>query len=287
MLAVYSGDRRIRTQNRDQDDLFAAVLDADGPAQRAGAGRRRAARRGRASPTVHPNEADRHRPDARLPHRGGRQDAAAAPRRVPPPHRVHARTTTRTACSRTPGATASTPAGLDWMGDGDHDNGFGHEYMLVADPEGRPTCIHNPPRFVAAHDLRAERRLPQRPPQRDHAAARHPPAAARRPAGHRREGHARHQDALRLPEALRRHLRLAHQRHRHGHRLARQRPGRRAGRRDLPGAPPQLRALRRPALADRGDADRRLRADGLRLERAGEGLPPRLPELAATTSART
>ena len=41
--------------------------------------------------------------------------------------------------------------------------------------------------------------------------------------GHPGEGHARHQAALRVPEALRRHLRLAHQRHQHGHRLARQR----------------------------------------------------------------
>ena len=72
-------------------------------------------------------------------------------------------------------------ADLDWMGNGDHDNGFGHEYMwwLI---QKMTDLHHHPPGFVAAHDLRAQRRLSQRPSQRDHAAARHPAAALRRAA---------------------------------------------------------------------------------------------------------
>ena len=63
-------------------------------------------------------------------------------------------------------------------------------------------------------------------------------------AQHARSGHA---DALPIPEAVRRHRGLAHLRHRHGHGLARQRSAGRAGRRDLPGRPPELRDAGRAA----------------------------------------
>ena len=76
---------------------------------------------------------------------------------------------------------------LDWMGDGDHDNGFGHEYMWWLIQKMTDLHLH-PPLLRRGADLRAERRLSQRPPQRDHAPPRHPPPAARRPARHARGG---------------------------------------------------------------------------------------------------
>ena len=62
----------------------------------------------------------------------------------------------RTACWKTAGATPRTPADLDWMGDGDHDNGFGYEYMWWHIQ--KMTDLHSPPaRFRRRADLRAQR----------------------------------------------------------------------------------------------------------------------------------
>ena len=98
--------------------------------------------------------------------------------------------------------------------------------------------------------------------------------------------HARHQDALRLPEAVRRHLRQPHQRHGHGHRLARQRSAGRAGRGDLSRRPQQLRVRRAPRgaspranVAATGSDPRSVHTQGLHLERLGQGLPARLRKL--------
>ncbi len=76
---------------------------------------------------------------------------------------------------------------------------------------------------------------------------------------------------------IRRRVRLAHQRHGHGHRLAGQRPGGRTGRRDLPGMPPELRRARRAAGSLRRRRDRRLAAERIRLAGAGKGLSAGLP----------
>ena len=57
-------------------------------------------------------------------------------------------------------------AGLDWIGNGDHDNGGGKEYTwwLIQ----KTTDLYQPaPDVHADVHLRAERRLPPRPPQRD------------------------------------------------------------------------------------------------------------------------
>ena len=61
-------------------------------------------------------------------------------------------------------------------------------------------------------------------------------------------------DAVRVSEALQRHRGVAHQRHQHGHRLARQRSGGRAGGRDLPGRPAELRDAGRAALEREKDS---------------------------------
>ena len=288
MLVVYSGDSRNRTQDRDQDDLYTAVLKPTGKAQ---------------TPqfiddapspaaeveTVHPNEAEDvarmrsfrlktddgqelrlvrgefHRHTEYSAHRdqdGLLEDCCVMPRRRP----------TGLAGQRRP-RQRLRPA------------------VCLVDIQKTMDIYHNPPWFIAAVHLRAERRLSQRAPQRDLRPARHPHAAPRRHEGRREDRHARHQDAVRLPEALRRHLRQPHQRHRHGHRLARQRPAGRAGRGDLPGRPQQLRdAKAHPRL--RADARRAAASDELSIPRASSGTPwPRATGWAsrapATTSART
>ena len=239
-------------------------------------------------PVVHPQRAGRRGPHARLPHRERRQASCtccAASSTATPSTPL---TATGTACWRTPGATPSTPAALDWIGDGDHDNGFGHEYMWWH-IQKMTDLLHNPPDFVGVHDLRAQRRL-----SRTAIATSSCRNRGIRPVAARRSSRARPRRARPDTKVLYAYLKhfggicaVAHQRHQHGHRLARQRPGGRAGRRDLPGPPPQLRALRRPALADGQDADRRLSSrpasSGTPWRRA-IGSASRAP---ATTSART
>ena len=151
-------------------------------------------------------------------------------------------------------------AGLDWIGNGDHDNGGGKEYTwwLI---QKTTDLYHVPPAFTAACSPTSGASATRTAT----ATSCSPSAASARCRGWspRRAGPAstasgrRHQDALRLPEGARRHLRLAHQRHRHGHRLARQRPAGRADRRDLPGrtatptstwAPPRGPATRAEAI---------------------------------------
>ena len=117
---------------------------------------------------------------------------------------------------------AQDAADMDWLGNGDHDNGFGHQYPWWI-TQKTMDIYHNPPWFIAPYTYersvewpnghrnviftrRGIRTLPRGDMQR-----------------RRKDRHARHQDALRLPEALRRHLRQPYQRHEHGHRLARQR----------------------------------------------------------------
>ncbi len=67
-------------------------------------------------------------------------------------------------------------ADLDWMGNGDHTNGFGHEYMwwLI---QKQTDLHHHGRRFVAAHTYERSVGLSQRAPQRDDAPPRHPAAA--------------------------------------------------------------------------------------------------------------
>ena len=170
------------------------------------------------------------------------------------------------------------PAGSTGSGDGDHDNGVGHEYMWwliqkVAD-------LHNhPPYFLAAQVY--ERSVGYPNGHRNVIM----PRRGIRPLprgglpGHGRGRLARHQVALPVPQALRRHLRLAHQRRptwgptgatttRSSSRSSRSTRG--------TGTTTNTSA---PALGHRKDPDRRLPARGVHLERVREGLSLRVPEL--------
>ena len=175
-------------------------------------------------------------------------------------------------------------AAFDWVANTDHDNGAGREYpwwLTQKDTDAYFVADH----FTPVFSLRAERGLPARPPQRHVRPSRRADAAAaggRRQTAGGRDQPRRHQDALPIPEGDERHLRQPHQRHQHGHRLARQRPGPGANGGDLPGRPRFLRIRGRPAgrLRPQGQREagrhRRLGAEGLHQQRLRHGLQARL-----------
>ena len=117
-------------------------------------------------------------------------------------------------------------AALDWIGNGDHDNGAGREYSWWL-TQKFTDAYHVKDRFTPLFTYERSVSLSARPSQLHVRAARRPHPAAAGPAGpgqaRGRHPRRRYQDALPLPEGVRRHLRRPHQRHRHGHRLARQR----------------------------------------------------------------
>ncbi len=148
VLAVYSGDDRIATQNRDQDDLFAAILQpaaAAGPPQLVAAPSAPAA----TLATVHPHEAE---DVAKM--REARVDADGKKLRVLRGefhrHTEYGSHNDGDGLLEDAWRYALDPAALDWIGIGDHDNGFGVDYywwtfQKVTD------LFQNPPRFVAEH----------------------------------------------------------------------------------------------------------------------------------------
>ncbi len=148
ILTVYSGDDRIRTQNRDQDDLFAAVLR---PAAKAAAPELVAAAEPPAAKlaTVHPHEAE---DVARM--RKARLDVGGKHLQVMRGefhrHTEYGSHNDGDGLLEDAWRYALDAAALDWVGVGDHDNGFGVDYywwtfQKVTD------LYQNPPRFVAAH----------------------------------------------------------------------------------------------------------------------------------------
>ena len=120
--------------------------------------------------------------------------------------------------------------------------GAAARYPLVGDSEITDAYIW---RSLRAHvRLRAQRGVSRRASQRGVRARaasvplpRLPLTSPKTPTMHG----AGYPDALPLPEAIRRHRGVAHLRHRHGNRLARQRSDGGAGGRDLPGRPAELR----------------------------------------------
>jgi hypothetical protein len=148
ILAVYSGDGRVRTANRDQDDLFAAVLNPSGP-------------------TKPPELAD---------------DTTAPAAKVPVVHKEETADIARMRAYRIPAGNnklrllrgefhrhteftahrdqdglledawryALDAADMDWIGNGDHDNGEGSEYMWWHFQKVTELFQH-PPRFTAMH----------------------------------------------------------------------------------------------------------------------------------------
>ncbi|HEV7222886.1 MAG TPA: hypothetical protein VGN42_09320, partial [Pirellulales bacterium] len=146
LLAIYSSDRRFNTQNRGQDDLYLTLLESgeaaelqladvadDPPAEVA---------------AVHPNEAE---DVARL--REHRVTAGGKELRLL--RGEFHRHTEYSAHRDQDGLLEDTwryalDAGkLDWMGNGDHDNGMGHEYMWWQIQKMTDLHLH-PPYFVPA-----------------------------------------------------------------------------------------------------------------------------------------
>jgi hypothetical protein len=148
VLAVYSGDGRLRTQNRDQDDLFATVLSASGAARPPVLAEDTPAPAA-TMPAVHKDETT---DIARM--RDYRIDAGDKKLRLL--RGEFHRHTEFSSHNDGDGSLedawryALDAADMDWIGNGDHDNGFGSEYMWwhfqkVAE------LFQNPPRFTAMH----------------------------------------------------------------------------------------------------------------------------------------
>ncbi len=180
-------------------------------------------------------------------------------------------------------------AELDYLGMSEHHNAGGPnlEYInwLL---QQRVDVFHVPGRFVPLYGLRAGRRLPTTGTATYFLPRRGNPDVSG-PA--EREGVVqRRRRPLRLSQALPRHLDPPHARHRHGHRLARQRPGGRAIGRDLPGGS-RVGGIRGcPAGGDgnrRHQPSGRLSPEGLCVERMGQRLQARGPGQLRTTSRRT
>src|SRR5262249_37215479 len=148
IVAVYSSDSRNNTQSRKQDDLFTAFLAQAGPASPAPDLVAAVDERKAELSSVHPNEtAD----IARI--RSYRVSAEGKSLRLL--RGEFHRHTEFTSHNDQDGLLedawryALDAANHDWMGDGDHDNGFGHEYMwwLI---QKTIDVHHNPPYFVGA-----------------------------------------------------------------------------------------------------------------------------------------
>jgi hypothetical protein len=150
MLVVYSGDYRTRTQDRDQTDLFSAWLQAGqaGEAAEAPVLASIDATQVAAMQPVHENESD----DIDF-IRNFRVDFRGKQLRLL--RGEFHRHTEFTAHRDQDGSLedswryALDAADLDWMGNGDHDNGLGHEYMwwLI---QKMSDLHHHPQQFVAA-----------------------------------------------------------------------------------------------------------------------------------------
>jgi hypothetical protein len=148
ILAVYCGDGRLRTQVRDQDDLFAAVLNPSGPT---------------AAPELIDDEPA---PAAAVPvvHKEEAADivrlrdyrVAAGNKKLRPLRGEFHRHTEFSGHGDVDGSLedawryALDAADMDWIGIGDHDNGFGSEYMWWHFQKVTDLFQHAP-RFVSMH----------------------------------------------------------------------------------------------------------------------------------------
>jgi hypothetical protein len=149
ILAVYSGDDRLRTQARDQDDLFAAVLNPSGPTAAPELIDDEPAPAAAAMPVVHKEEAA---DIARI----REYRVAAGDKKLRLLRGEFHRHTEFSAHSDQDGSLedawryALDAGDLDWIGNGDHDNGFGSEYMWWHFQKVTDLFQH-PPRFMAMH----------------------------------------------------------------------------------------------------------------------------------------
>jgi hypothetical protein len=148
ILAVYSGDDRLRTQQRDQEDLFAAVLQPGGPT----AAPELVAAWDAPPPAVsavHPHEAE---DVARM--RGARVEAGGKKLRFLRGefhrHTEYGSHNDQDGPFEDAWRYGLDAGALDWIGVGDHDNGFGVEYFWWTFQKVTD-LFHNAPRFVGAY----------------------------------------------------------------------------------------------------------------------------------------
>ncbi len=148
ILAVYSGDDRLRTQFRDQDDLFAAVLNPSGPTQ----------------PLELADDAPAPAASVAIVHKDEKADIArmreyridAGDKKLRLLRGEFHRHTEFSSHNDGDGSLedawryALDAADMDWIGNGDHDNGFGSEYMWWHFQKVTE-LFQNPPRFTALH----------------------------------------------------------------------------------------------------------------------------------------
>ncbi len=240
LLIVHNTDGRYTTPEQVQNRIYTSYLDLPGePVEPKLAPHEP----GRKDAKAGQKEQEDVKRSPRLSPRNGRQQVSATARRIPPAHgNVLGRR-----CRRLPGRYVSLRprrggAGLDRQRRSRQRRR--PRILVVADAEVDRRLSRQGP-LHAAVLLRAQRLISARPSQLPVRAARRPHVAATGRAGAReargRHPRRRHEDALSLPEGVRRHLRCAYQRHRHGHRLARQRSEGGADRRNLPGRSQLLR----------------------------------------------
>jgi len=148
ILAVYSSDDRLNTQARAQDDLFATVLNPSGPTQPPELADEEPAPASTV-PVVHKDEAA---DIARM--RAYRIDAGDKKLRLLRGefHRHTEFSAHRDGDGLLEDAWryALDAADMDWIGNGDHDNGYGSEYMWWHFQKVTELFQH-PPRFTAMH----------------------------------------------------------------------------------------------------------------------------------------
>ncbi len=147
ILTVYSGDNRIRTMNRQQSDLFATLMFPAGSMM--GMDLAADAPPGEATvPPVHPNEAA---DVARI--RAARIEAGGKKLHIV--RGEFHRHTEYTAHNDQDGMLEDVwrygldASSMDWIGCGDHDNGYGHEFCWWQ-TQKMTDLYQNPPTFVAA-----------------------------------------------------------------------------------------------------------------------------------------
>ncbi len=148
LLAVYSSDHRINTQSRGQDDLYAVLLGPEGSVAREPNLVVDTPAPAASLATVHPDEnAD----IARV--RGYRVEAGGKTLRLLRGefhrHTEFSSHNDQDGLLEDAWRYALDAGRLDWMGDGDHDNGFGHEYFWWTIQKTADLHLH-PPHFVAA-----------------------------------------------------------------------------------------------------------------------------------------
>jgi hypothetical protein len=148
LLAVYTGDDRLRTQNRGQCDLFAAVLFASGAQKPVRLIEDQSGEKA-TLPAVHPEEAA---DVARL--REARIEAGGKTYRlIRGEFHRHSEFSSHgdiDGLLEDSYRYALDAGRLDWMGNGDHDNGFGHEFMWWLIQKTADLYQHAP-HFIAAY----------------------------------------------------------------------------------------------------------------------------------------